>query len=67
FFRYPLDHLFHSDHFTVIDIQRQEFFGSDHFPIYVELNLEPEARKEQEAPVRKAGDSKEAQEILERR
>ncbi len=66
FFRYPLDHLFHSDHFTLIHMERMAYFGSDHFPIQVSLNLEPEARAEQEAPPKKAGDEKEAQEILKR-
>ena len=66
FFRYPLDHLFHSDHFTVVQLQRMDHFGSDHFPIHVTLNLEPEAQLEQEAPAKKEGDEREAQAMLER-
>ncbi len=65
-FRYPLDHLFHSDHFTYVGIKRMEYFGSDHFPIFAELNLEPEAAKEQEAPPKKPEDAREAQKILQR-
>lgn len=65
-FRYPLDHLFHSDHFTLVRIKRLEYFGSDHFPIYAALNLEPEAEEEQEAPPKKPDDAKEAEEILQR-
>lgn len=42
-FRWPLDHVFHSAHFRVIDIHRLENVGSDHFPICIELNLEPNA------------------------
>ncbi|MBA4147005.1 MAG: endonuclease/exonuclease/phosphatase family protein [Verrucomicrobia bacterium] len=64
--RYPLDHLFHSDEFTFVTMERMSYFGSDHFPIFVALNIEPEAAQEQEAPPRKAGDKKEAEKILTR-
>lgn len=37
--RWPLDHIFHSRHFSLKVIRRLPKFGSDHFPIYVELNL----------------------------
>lgn len=37
FMRWPLDHLFHSYHFHVVQIRRLQAFGSDHFPILVEL------------------------------
>jgi len=39
FLRWPLDHLFHSDHFTLQDIQRLDAIGSDHFPILARLVL----------------------------
>lgn len=41
FLRWPLDHLFHSRHFTLVRLERLEAFGSDHFPILVELALTP--------------------------
>ncbi|GGW76253.1 endonuclease/exonuclease/phosphatase family protein [Alteromonas halophila] len=37
--RWPLDHVFHSDDFTLLDIKRLEGYGSDHFPLYIHLSL----------------------------
>lgn len=39
--RWPLDHLFHSRHFTLVAMRRLPDIGSDHFPILVELALSP--------------------------
>ncbi|WP_158773403.1 endonuclease/exonuclease/phosphatase family protein [Cobetia sp. L2A1] len=39
--RWPLDHLFHSRHFSVVRVARMEAFGSDHFPLLTELALTP--------------------------
>ncbi len=39
--RWPLDHLFHSDHFTLSSMCRLPAFGSDHFAIMTELCYEP--------------------------
>lgn len=48
FFRWPLDHLFHSDEFCLVDMRRLGKTGSDHFPILVELALKAEAAERQE-------------------
>jgi endonuclease/exonuclease/phosphatase (EEP) superfamily protein YafD len=37
FARWPLDHVFHSEHFTLKHIARLPHVGSDHFPMFVEL------------------------------
>ncbi|MFQ3248269.1 MAG: endonuclease/exonuclease/phosphatase (EEP) superfamily protein YafD [Glaciecola sp.] len=58
FMRWPLDHLFHSEHFTVQSIQRLPSIGSDHFSLLTRLSYAPrhgsaqnglEATKEDEA------------------
>lgn len=36
-FRWPLDHIFHSSHFSLVKIKRLGKIGSDHFPMYIEL------------------------------
>jgi endonuclease/exonuclease/phosphatase (EEP) superfamily protein YafD len=46
FFRYPVDHLFVSDCFKLHKLDRLGHFGSDHFPMYVELSYEPSERAE---------------------
>ncbi len=48
FLRWPLDHLFHSRHFTVLDIRRLPSIGSDHFPLLARLVFTPEAHAPQE-------------------
>ncbi|WDT77310.1 MAG: endonuclease/exonuclease/phosphatase family protein [Candidatus Manganitrophus sp.] len=64
FMRWPLDHVFHSPHFRLIELKRLPYFGSDHFPIFAALNLEPEAADEQEKPQPGPGDRKEAEEKI---
>jgi endonuclease/exonuclease/phosphatase (EEP) superfamily protein YafD len=48
--RWPLDHIFHSDHFQLNDIKRLEHFDSDHFPIYLRLCFKPDGRHKQDEP-----------------
>ncbi|SFD93101.1 endonuclease/exonuclease/phosphatase family protein [Massilia yuzhufengensis] len=48
FARWPLDHLFHSDHFTLSHIERLPSFGSDHFPMLVELTYDSARGADQE-------------------
>ncbi len=60
--RWPLDHLFHSEHFRLARIERGPAYGSDHFPILVELELDLDAQREQDAPELSASDAEEANE-----
>src|SRR5690554_1365897 len=48
--RWPLDHVFHSNDFTVKKIKRLKHIGSDHFPMFIQLHLEPRAKAVQDEP-----------------
>ena len=51
FLRWALDHIFHSAGFTLVSYRRLRDIGSDHFPLYTELQYEPphsEQRAEQQ-------------------
>jgi len=52
--RWPLDHVFVSPHFQVVDMRRLSHVGSDHFPIFVRLRYEPRLKAEQAANVERA-------------
>jgi endonuclease/exonuclease/phosphatase (EEP) superfamily protein YafD len=62
--RWPLDHVFHSDHFRLVELKVLPAFGSDHFPILAALSFEPEKKKEQKEPEAGPEDQKEAQEKI---
>ncbi|MBO1519531.1 endonuclease/exonuclease/phosphatase family protein [Oceanisphaera pacifica] len=44
FIRWPLDHLFHSHHFRVSQLQRLTLKGSDHFALLSRLSFKPNKR-----------------------
>lgn len=48
--RWPLDHIFHSDHFKLINLERLGPTGSDHFPIFVKLYCDFDYQEEQDKP-----------------
>ena len=65
-FRFPLDHVFISDEFRLLDLQRLPNVGSDHFPIYIELSCEPgQATPHQPESKADADDHEDAAEIVE--
>lgn len=48
--RWPLDHVFHSDHFKLVELERGPAWGSDHFPVFIKLALIDGAEIVQEEP-----------------
>lgn len=63
-FRWPLDHIFHSNHFKLVKIERVGHVGSDHFPMFVHLKYEPEAQYEQKEVKPDEDTEKEADETI---
>lgn len=41
--RYPLDHIFYSKEFGLLTLKKLDDIGSDHFPLLIGLNYEPNA------------------------
>jgi endonuclease/exonuclease/phosphatase (EEP) superfamily protein YafD len=62
--RYPLDHVFASRHFLLVELRRLPDIGSDHFPILVVLDYDPGASVTGEEPQPDAGDEQEAEEAI---
>lgn len=66
FFRYPLDHVFYDRRFKLVNLERLPKFGSDHFPILIELVYKPEEQAEQHPRKADHKDEKEAAELIEK-
>lgn len=64
-FRWPLDHIFHSSHFQLLQIEKGEKVNSDHFPMFVKLNYEPQNQSQQPAVSKDHNTEEEAQEKVE--
>lgn len=62
--RFPLDHMFVSEHFALGEFAREGDIGSDHFPLYAELIMDPSAPDEQEPPSAEKKDFLEARDDL---
>ena len=62
--RYPLDHVFHSDDLALVELKRLASVGSDHFPICIELAIDPSQRPPQGTPDADAADHEEADQIV---
>ena len=66
FMRWPLDHIFVSEHFRYAGMRRLDAFGSDHFPVFAKVILEPENAEEHDKPEADADDRQQASEKLEK-
>lgn len=62
--RFPLDHVFHSNDFRLAKLERLPNIGSDHFPIFIALNLEETAELTQEEPQAAPEEKREADETI---
>lgn len=62
--RWPLDHVFVSEHFTLRHLRRLPGFGSDHFPILATLCYRPARSDEHEPPAACHEEHQEAQETI---
>jgi endonuclease/exonuclease/phosphatase (EEP) superfamily protein YafD len=62
--RYPLDHVFHTRHFTLKDLRVMRYTGSDHFPILAELAYSPERTHDAPRPEASEGDLSNAEEMV---
>jgi len=65
-FRWPLDHILHSNHVKLLTLKRLSSFGSDHFPVYIELSYEPEAQAQQPEPTADQEERAKAEEKIEK-
>jgi endonuclease/exonuclease/phosphatase (EEP) superfamily protein YafD len=64
FMRWPLDHLFHSRHFKLSFVKRLPAFGSDHFPMLVELVYDAEGGTRQAGLIADSADESAAEEKI---
>lgn len=65
-FRYPLDHFFYSEHFGLVKLNRLGSFGSDHFPMFIELSYQPEEDHAKRMPQADKEDKKRVKEKIEK-
>lgn len=61
---WPLDHVFHSNDFMLVEIKRLPHIQSDHFPIYIQLALNKSAKKIQEEPAASVAEEQKATEKI---
>ncbi|BES72318.1 endonuclease/exonuclease/phosphatase family protein [Marinobacter nanhaiticus D15-8W] len=63
--RWPLDHIFVSEEFTLRNMSRLEAFGSDHFPILATFCFRPSRADEHENPEADEEDWEQAEDAIE--
>jgi endonuclease/exonuclease/phosphatase (EEP) superfamily protein YafD len=63
-FRYPLDYVFYSAEFGLLFLERLEAIGSDHFPLLIGLNYEPDEDNTEDLEKTDAGEETEVEEKI---
>ena len=66
FLRWPLDHIFHSEHFSLVSMARLAPVGSDHFPMFYHLALEGSGQLRREIDEATPDDRDEAADLVRR-
>jgi endonuclease/exonuclease/phosphatase (EEP) superfamily protein YafD len=64
--RWPLDHVFHDDSLTLVGLRCLANIGSDHLPVLVELQHQPQAEAIQDEPTPDGDDREEATDRIHR-
>ncbi|MEL6505078.1 MAG: endonuclease/exonuclease/phosphatase family protein [Pseudomonadota bacterium] len=64
FLRWPLDHIFHSPHFQLVNMRRMPFIGSDHFPMHYTLALTLQEKPRRALDEADAQDLREAEKLI---
>lgn len=62
--RYPLDHSFATEHFLLSEMRLLPDIGSDHFPLLVVLDYDPDALAANDEPQPNAGDAESVDEAI---
>ncbi|WP_110677424.1 MULTISPECIES: endonuclease/exonuclease/phosphatase family protein [Salinicola] len=65
FLRWPLDHVFVSEQFTLVAMRRLKEIGSDHFPMLVTLRHDPSRADENEPEAADAEERRDADDTIE--
>lgn len=63
--RYPLDHIFYSGEFGLVSLKKLEDIGSDHFPLLIGLNYEPDEDNTEGLEKPDSGEEAEVEEKIE--
>ena len=63
--RWPLDHIFHSEHFRLVSMERGPFIGSDHFPMLFTLALPFDTELKRERDPMTEADRQDARSLIE--
>jgi endonuclease/exonuclease/phosphatase (EEP) superfamily protein YafD len=63
--RYPLDHIFYSREFGLLTLKKLEDIGSDHYPLLIGLNYEPDEDNTEGLEKPDAGEKAEVEEKIE--